>query len=154
MLPSNPQGHEWVQEYRDKSITELEIIAALEQANCTRCFFYFRDQDYVRKKFPNPTEVGFNMFYNMFYNIFNMFEALQPKLQHNFITHCVVNRPVSQDQKRTYFVENEKCARKLALLKEKITATQKVSHFSNPKELGDLILADLKASITLDYRGR
>ena len=43
---------------KDKSITELEIIAALEHSNCSRSFFYFRDQDYVKKKFPNgPTEV-------------------------------------------------------------------------------------------------
>ena len=45
-------------EHKDKSITEMEIIGALKHAKCTRAFFYFRDADYINKKFPDgPTEV-------------------------------------------------------------------------------------------------
>ena len=52
------QGNEWVRQCMSKSITEIEIEAALsEEFNCTQCFFYFRDEDYVYKKFPNPTQV-------------------------------------------------------------------------------------------------
>ena len=37
----------------------MEIIGALKHAKCTRAFFYFRDADYINKKFPDgPTEVS------------------------------------------------------------------------------------------------
>ena len=50
-------------QHKDKSITELEIIAALKYSKCTRAFFYFRDADYMNKKFPNgPTEVRHTTF--------------------------------------------------------------------------------------------
>lgn len=42
----------------------------------------------------------------------------------------------------------------MAHLKEKIRAEQKVANFASPKELGDLILRDMKAAIEEDYRGK
>ncbi|XP_063685273.1 tetratricopeptide repeat protein 41-like isoform X2 [Bolinopsis microptera] len=113
LFVASKEGHPWVTEHKDKSITEMEIIAALKYANCTRAFFYFRDTNYINKKFPDgPTE----------------------------------------EQRRIYGTENEKCARKLKHLKDQITASERVANFASPKELGDLILQDMKAAIEEDYR--
>lgn len=60
----------------------------------------------------------------------------------------------AQEQLAVFGSENEKCARKLAQLKEQIRETERVANFASPKELGDLILRDMKAAIEEDYRGK